>query len=920
MSGADRHAWLLDGLVRGYRLLLRAYPASFRRVAARDMAEVFRDLAERQLRRRGLPGLARFALHALLEAPRNGLAERWRRRDASRGTASRGTASSETVSPDHDRPGRAPARHPAPKGSPALNQLASDLRYALRSLARQPLFTLLVVGMLALGIAGNVALFGVFNALFLKPLPFPDAERLVSLDEIAPRWDLDYVSIAYPDFHAWRRDNRTFEGMAVWDDSAVNLAMGDGAIRVDAAEVTHDMAEVLAIEPVVGRDLTAEDDAPGATPVVLLGHDLWRNRFGADPGVLGQTVRLDAEAHTVVGVLPAAAAFLGDADLWVPLAATPEEHTESYYLKGIGRLRPGVDVERAREDLTRVHRSLVEERPVNETTSPRVDPLLERYLGPIRLGTTALLGVVGVVLLIACANVAGLMLARGTGRTREIAVRAALGAGRRRIVQQLLTESLMLAAGGAVVGGLGGVGILRALLSVAPDDLPGWVSFGVDLRFLAFTIVLTGVAALLFGLVPALRVARTDVQATLRVDSGRSSLDRGRRWLLDGLTVAEVGLAVVLLVGAGLYVRGFLQLQNVDPGFRSSDVLQFQVDLPEASHAGDEAQAGFYRSLLGRIRGLPGVRSAAAVTNAPLGGHSGFFVEVEGAPERDPDTPNPVVLERRITDGYLRTMGITLVRGRGLEEAESLDPELGGTILVNETFVRRLLPEGSDPLGQRVRYGGSPWLTIVGVTRDVRHYGLDQEMRPGIYVSFYAAPGPRMSVVAHTAVEPASITEAVRQTVRDLDPELPIFGVVTMSQALEDSLFNRRAATWVFGIFAAVALLMASGGLYGVMSYAVGQQSREIGIRRALGARSGGVVWRVLRRGLTLTGAGLLLGIPAAWGTATLLSSLLLGVRPDEPAVYVGVTTLLVAVAVLANLMPARRAAAINPMEALRRE
>jgi putative ABC transport system permease protein len=883
-------------LIRGYRLALLAYPARFRREMGADMTDLFLDLCERERVSHGRRGVVRLFCRTLLEVTRNGLAERLRSNDRRRG------------------------RTPAPRvhrqrGDAFVSRIVADVRFAIRAMGRQPVFTGTVVAMLALGIAGVSAIFSVFNALFLRPLPFPEANRLVNLDETAPQWNLEFVSVRYADFHGWRAENQTFESMAAWDETSYNMLIDGEPLRATAALVTHDIMDVLRIGPQLGRAFTEAEDQPGGGRVALLSSNLWRSRFGGSDDVLGNVVNLNGEPYTVVGVLPPEAAFIGDVDLWTPLADNPSDDG-SWYLEGIGRLRDGVMVEDARRDLEAVHRALVEAGTSNEATSPTVLPVLERYLGDFRLGTTALLGAVALVLLIACANIAGIMLARSSDRAREMGIRIALGAAGRRLVQQLFTEATLLAAAGAVVGVLLGWGAVRVMVASTPADIPSWIRFEPDLRFAAFAVLVSIGAAVAFGLLPAIHAARPDVQQALQLSAGRSTAGAGKRRLLSTLVVGELALAMVLLIGAGLFMQGFNRLTNVEPGFDPDNVLTYRLALPTERYDA-AAQVAFFEEHLDRLRALPGVSGAAAVDNAPLGGHSGYFVEVEGAPPRAEDEPNPVVLVRVATPGYLDAMGVTLMRGRDLSDFDGR-AEDQSAMVVNETFVATFLA-GEEPIGRRVRLGNS-WIPIVGVTRDVQHYGLHRPMRPGIYLPHRQAQRSSLTLVVRASVEPTGVVSQARAVLREQDPSLPMFQITTMAETLEESLWNRRAASWLFAVFAAIALVMATVGIYGVISYAVTQRRHEIGIRMALGARQQSVVWQILRQGLTLLGIAVVVGLPGAWFVARAMAGQVYGVRVIEPLVYAGVVLVLVTVAVLANLLPARRAATIDPIKVLRSE
>jgi len=804
------------------------------------------------------------------------------------------------------------------KRSKMLNFLP-DFKFAFRSLVKQPGFSLIVVGMLALGIAGNVAIFSIFNGLFVRPFPLPEPERLVDLDETAPKWNLEYLGISYPDFHAWREQNQVFEGMAVWDAISFNLSFQGTASRIEGARVTHDLGSVLGIRPILGRDFRVEDDRPGAPGVVLLGFGFWQRDFGGDPNVIDAPLRLDSQTYTIVGVLPPEAIFPDDVELWLPLAANPDKH-EGWFLNGLGRLKEGITLDRASEDLTRIHRTLIELRPRNEITSPKVTPLRERYLGNLRVITSLLQGAVGAILLIACANVAGLMLAKGMARAREIGVRLALGATRRRIMQQLLTESLMLSIGGGLVGAILGYWSMQGLISLMPAQLPAWVSYEVDLRFLMFCLFLTMATALLFGLVPILQASRISAREVLEESGARFSSTLRRQTKLNAVVVGEIALAMVLLIGAGLLVRTFLEVQKVDPGFSSDNILTYRIFLPAVKYPEGQQQIAFFQDLLRRNRALPGVQNAAASTAPPLGSHWGDFFEIENAPPLDPDEQDPVTLVRVITPGYFQTMGVTLLSGSPFTESDGRDPG-SHVVIVNETFAKRSWPD-EDPIGKRIRYReeGRPWWTVVGVAQDVKHYGLDKEMLPGVYVPLAGTPVPIMAVVLRSSTDPLSLLAAVRETVREMDADLPIFEIATMSEKLDDSLWVRRSYSTLFGAFAAVALILACGGIYGVISYSVSRRTHEIGIRMALGAGQGKVLRQILGSGMKLASIGVAIGVAGAVWASELLETMLFGISTGDPLTHVIVTLLLVVVALFAIVLPARRATQIDPIHTLRSE
>jgi predicted permease len=820
---------------------------------------------------------------------------------------------------------RLPAhREPAALGSTGrirmLGTLQHDLKIAFRATRSKPAFSLMVIGMLAAGVAGNAAIFSVFNGLFLRPLPFAEPDRLVDLDETAPKWNLKFVGLSCPDFYAWREGNKTFDSMAFFDSEGYDLSDGrGGAQHIRGKQVTRDMLDVLRLKPALGRNFLPEEDRHGGPKVLMLGYALWQRMFQGDRTVLGRVLKLNGEPYTVVGVLPREAVFPPDAELWTPLAANVSRNN-GWYLSGVGRLKRGVTIEQAAADLLRVHRAPNpgSGRDATDVTSPTVMPLRDRYLGDYRQVTHILLGGVAIVLLIACVNIAGLMLVRGAARTREIAICRAIGASRGAIIRQLLTESLVLAAIGGIAGVLIGHVFLRGILILMPDDMPGWLSFRLDATFAAFCTLITAAAAVLFGLAPAIQAAGVDPRAWLQ-DGARSSFSRGRRGALSLLIVCEVGLALMQLVSAGLLLQAFRKVTHADPGFRPDNVLTYTLDLPEARYPKEPQQVEFYRRLLDRLRVLPGVQSAGAVSILPLDGHTGWFFKVEGGRTITGKDQNPVVLLLRSTTGYFETRGVNLLAGRRFDERDGAvdGPKVA---IVSESFAKYFWPN-TDAMGKRIRYAWDEgWMQVIGITRDVKHYGLDREMRPSVWVPFRQQSQRAMSIALRSAINPHSLANAAREVQRQIDPDLAMFNIRTMSERLDRSLWARRAYSWLFGAFAAVAILLAAAGVYGVTSYAVSQRSREIGIRMALGARPTQVMSGVLLNGMALVSAGVVLGLIGALLTTRLLESLLFGVSTHEPVTYACVIAGLAVVGLLANFIPAQRASRVDPMRILRFE
>ncbi len=787
---------------------------------------------------------------------------------------------------------------------------------AVRSLAKRPGFSLMVTGMLALGIAGNTAIFNIYNGLFLRPLPFPAGDRIMDLDETAPKWNLKYTGVANADFHAWRDHNNTFEKMAFYSVDSHNLSGRGLAQRLTTGHVTADMLDVMSLRPVVGRNFLPQEDRPGGAKVVMLGYDLWQRQFGGNAGVLGQVLLLNAEPHTVIGVLPREACFPLNFDAWVPLAAGPEGG--GWYLSGIGRLKPGVTAEQASADLTRIHRNLIQTgRKVNEITTPVITPVRDRYVGDLKPGAVVMLGAVAVVLLIACANIAGLMMVRAAGRAREIAIRTALGASRSDVVRQLFADSVLLAVAGAVFGILMGFAALRGMVASLPEEPPRWISFAMDGRFAAFTVLLTCGAAVLFGLMPALGAAKADLRSALH-DAARSSLSRRRRGALSALVVGEIGLALVLLIASALMFQAFRAVLKVDPGFKPEGVLSFAASLPEQKYPREEQRVLFVKTLLERMQAIPGVNAAGAASNPPLGGHSGYFFRAEGQPPLGPNEQDPVVLRCVATPGYFNAIGVRFLSGRRFDDRDGQDRKVA---IINETFAKRFFPK-ADPIGKHIRYSWEPdkWMEVVGVTRDVKHYGLDQEMRGSVYIPYRQDAAHGMTFLLRTPMDPGALAAPAREVLRQVDADLPMFAVATMTERLDNSLWQRRFFSRLAAIFAAVAVLLAAGGIYGVISYAVAQRTQEIGIRVALGAPPMRVMRQVLGHGVLLLSIGLPLGILGALGLAGGLQNVLFGVSPRDFVTYAAMAGVVSVIAFAANLLPARRAALVDPIQALRAE
>ena len=797
--------------------------------------------------------------------------------------------------------------------------IGSDIRYAYRSLTRQKLGTGLVIGMLALGIGANVAVFSLINGLFLRPFPFPEPERLVYINEAAPRWNLESTGVNYADFWVWHEGQQRFDAIALYDERSFSVATDSGADRMQGAAVTADFARVLRIEPALGRMFTADEDKPKGPPVVVIGHAVWQERFGGRPDVLGKELRLNSRIYTIIGVLPRSGEFPGGVRLWVPMQGDPN-NSGSYSEEGVARLKPGVTVEQANQDLVRAHQPIFDSRDKEKVVTPFARDLRAQFTRDYGAIASTLGAAVSLLLIVACANVAAVMLARALARRREMGIRLAVGASRARLLRQLLVENVILSVLGGALGLLIGQWAIQLLIGALPDQAPAWAEFTLDTRMVIFTLGTSMVTALLFGWAPAIHAMNEDLRGAIAsATAGSTPAVSGRR-TLRALVVAEFALASLMFVCGGLLVRAYDRVRHVDPGFDPASVLTLSVPLPAVSYADDAMRLAFFERLENEVRALPGVTQAGLINCAPVSGcHWGQFYQAEGAAPRGPNEPNPVVLNRVASPGYFAAMGIRLKAGRFFTAQDGREGNTkDGTIIVNETFAKAFWPKGESPVGKRIRNNEkAPWMTVVGYVADVKHYGLEQPMRPGVY---YALPRIPQSgtVVLKTEGDPTQLAATVRGIVRRMDPELPTYNVKTMEERLAQSLALRAVYSWILGVFAVMALLLALGGSYGVTSYLVSQRTRELGIRVALGAGRRDISRAVLQGSLAVVGAGVVVGLVGAVGAGRWLSSLLFGVPPYDAVILASAVVALVTTGFLANWLPARRASRVDPMVSLR--
>jgi predicted permease len=797
----------------------------------------------------------------------------------------------------------------------------SDIRYAWRALLRQRGASALAVMMLALGIAANVAVFSIVNGLFLRPFPFPEPDRLVYINTAAPKWNLDVVGINYPDFDRWQKDQKLFEAIATYQTANFNLADAGGAERIRGVQITHGFTRVFGVTPLLGRSFTAEEDRPKGPPVVVLSAALWRERFGASHDVIGRTLRLDGSVRTIIGVMPPEASFPDDVRLFVPYAGDPAQPWESYSGDAIGRLKPGVTAEQADADLKRAHQPIWDTKDKERNVTPFVRPLHETFVRDYRGAAKTVTGAVIVLLVIACANVAAVMLARALARRREMGIRLALGSSRLRLLRQLLIENLMLAAIGGVIGLIAGRWALGALMQMVPEQLPRWAAFHMDARVIAFSVLIVVGTVILFGWAPALHAISGDLRSAVNATTnGTTGAPRGRR-TLRFLVAGEFAMAAMLLVCGALLVKAFDRVRSVDPGFRADGVLVATVPLSEGTRPKQEQWMAFWTEFERRVAAIPGVDAAGLTSCAPISGcHTGNFFNVDGAIPQ-PDGKNPVILTRSATPGYFRAMGLRLKEGRFLEDADGR-PESPGAVVVNESFVRTFWGAGATGAGRRIRTFApdARWIPVVGVVEDVKHYGLDRPMRPGIYYPVARLPRSTLMLAVHTTVPPASVVPAIRDALRQMDPEVPLSRARTMEEQIRQSTALRAALSWMLAVFAMLAFVLAIGGAYGVSTYLVTQRTREIGIRVALGARTADIFRSVAATGVGVVLAGVAFGVAASVAVARLMGDALFGVSSHDAGVLTGVTAILVGTALLANGVPARRAARIDPMRSLRTE
>jgi putative ABC transport system permease protein len=857
---------------RFYRFLLRLCPTDFRNEYGGEMARLFRD----RCRREG-------TLAVLFEALPDLILTAWRQH---------------------------------------MDTLRRDLIHSFRMIANNAGFAAAAIVSLALGIGATTAIFSVVNGVLLEPLPYRDPERLVRLYEKRVQQGRLRNSVSAPDFTDWKAQNTAFESMAALSGDRFTIT-GDGEPEiVRGSNVSPEFFRLLGIAPRLGRDFLPEEAAKGKDTVAILSHGIWQRRFGGDPRIVGRSVRLNGEPHTIVGVLPDVTLAIRseapqlDPEIWTPLVLGPDSVRSSHYLSVFARLKPGVSAPQARLDMDAVAGRL-ELQHVSENTGHGVNvfPVTEELVGGVRPALLILFGAVGLVLLVACANVANLALSRTVSRRREISIRAAIGAGTGRILRQLLTESLVLSLLGGAAGALLAHYGLKALALADPGNIPRLALARVDGRVLGFALAISLLTGILVGLAPAFYGAKTGLSEALR-SGGRGSSGGGRHAVRNIFVVAEIALALMLSIGAGLMIQSFGRLVGVHPGYDVTNVLAVDVSLTGPKYNRREDVIVFYRDLLRRLESQPGVLSVGATTALPLTGNDpGFNFVIEGQPPLL-YSQQPNGRFRSVAPGYFETMRMSLSAGRTIAPSDLTQSTL--VVVVNEALVRQYFP-GQNAIGKRIALSGTKdWREIVGIVADVKHLALDADVRPEMFMAFTQFAQNSMSVVVRTASAPAGLAGAVRRELAAIDRDQPIRAMRTGEEILARSVAQPRLYSALLAIFSAIGLLLAAVGVYGVMSFAVGQRTKEMGLRMALGARSGAVVAMVVKQGLRLAAAGVVVGLTGAFAVMRVLGKLLYGIAPNDGATFAGAALLLTVVAAAACYIPARRAARADPIAALR--
>jgi len=923
-TASSRRGQVGSGLSALFRTALalpvRLFPRRFRQAYGLDMLELFELRCSEEWQRGGAFAATRLFGRSLVDLLATAAAER---RNSSFG---------------HNAGNPDASKFPAHrKGDGFVSTLLQDLKFSLRAFRRQPSFTAVVVVTLALGIGANTAIFSVVNGVLLRPLPYDESDNLIDVwGRFDPVSGFDYPTfpLSPPEFVDYRAQSRAMEDVAAFSTFSVTITTGDGdPERVTAGSLSANAFELLRVEPLLGRPFTAEEDNEGAD-VVVLEYGYWQTRFGADPDIVGETIMTNGRPSTVLGVMPDGFQFVRGARMWAPIGIDAENpgNRQAHYVLAFGRLAPGSTLAQADAEMGTLMAAWKGEYPEIHTGHYLyLSPMIEDVVGSIRPALMMLLAAAGLVLLIVCANVASVLLARGEGRLKEVAVRSAMGAGRWQIVRLLLCESFVLATVGGTVGVLLSIVGVAALIGVSAGSIPRVDAISVDATVLGFGALMTFATAVMFGLFPALHSAATDVHSNLKEGLGTTSPSRTRLYFRRGLVVAEVALSFLLVLCASLMLQSFGAIVSTDPGFRSDNIVVASLSLPSAQYEDSAAVQAFYAELLERVDGLPGVVAAAAASSLPLNGAPGVWdFRVDGKPLPGPGEPAWNAAFSTARPGFFEAMGARLDRGRLFDGTDTADAQL--VTVVNQSLVDKFFA-GEDPLGQRIMVccpnedQEAPWMTIVGVIDDMRYQGLSIDPRPAYYAVHqqveevsYGSAFRSMTLAVRTEGDPLPVAASLRGLVQELDPLLPVIGLQTMDDVVAASVARPWFISRLLGLFGAVALLLGATGIYGVLAYMVAQRSREIGIRKALGAAQGELAGMVIAQGMSLVLVGLLIGIAASFWVTQLLTSLLFGVNATDPVTYLMVCGALTVVALGACGVPTLRAVRVDPLVALRTE
>ena len=815
-----------------------------------------------------------------------------------------------------------------------MEKLFNDITYATRGLLKHPGFAAIAVVTLALGIGANTAMFSVINGVLLRPLPYQEPDRLVTIWEESPERGMLQMPVSIANLRDWVEQSQSFDQISAYTFSDLNLTGTGEPVQLTGLRVSANLFSLVGATPMLGRTFLPEDDRESAARVVVLSHATWRTRFGSDPKIIGQPVTINNQPHSVVGVMsanfqfPVGFGYMGKVlnepiDIYVPIAAPSEEAERGHYaFFAIGRLKPGVTINQAQAEMTNIESRLEQQYPdTNTGIGVRLVSTQEQTVKEIRPALLVLLGAVAFLLLIACANIANLLLARSAARQKEFAIRAALGASRLRVLHLLLTESLLLSLAGGALGLLLAVWGTAALMALAPDNVPRLNEVGVDARVFGFTLVVSLLTGIVFGLLPAIQASKPDLNEALKEGSrgsmGSTGSGSGKR-TRSVLVAVEVALSLVLLIGAGLMIKSFIRLQQTHLGFNTDNLLALDLALSESRYPEEHQQVSFFQKTLEQVGALPGIQSAAVTTGLPLTVNlSGSDFRVEGHPEPEPGQ-EMIINTRSVSPGYFSTLGISLLKGRDFSDRDNRDAP--AVAIINQDLSRTYFP-GEDPVGKRITFSdGESWMSIVGVIGDVKQVSLGSIAKPEVYFPYPQAASTEMSLVVRTTNDPLSQAAAVKGQIRVIDKDLPIAEPKTMAQLLAESVSGPRFNMLLLTLFAVVALVLALVGIYGVMSYSVTQRTHEIGIRVAVGAQSRDVFRMVVGQGMFLTMIGVVCGLIGAFALTRLMTSMLFGVEPSDPMTFAIIAVLVIAVALIACYIPGRRATKVDPLVALRYE